>query len=114
MNLQIFGTKSCKNTKKAEMFFKERRIPFHSVNLAEKPMSRGELQSVLASVSAEDLLDRESKAFKAQNLQYMKFDIVAKLLEAPALFKTPIVRNGKKATAGFEPEVWKKWIEEKP
>ena len=112
MNLQIFGTKQCKNTKKAEMFFKERRISYHLVNLAEKPMSKGELQSVLSAVPAENLLDTESKAYKSQNLQYMKFDVVSKLLENPALFKTPIIRNGKKATAGFEPDTWKKWLEE--
>ena len=112
MNLQIFGTKSCKNTKKAEMFFKERRIPYHLVNLTEKPMSKGELQSVLASVPPEKLMDPDSKTYKSQNLQYMKFDIVSKLLEEPGLFRTPVVRNGKKATAGFEPDIWKQWIQE--
>lgn len=93
------------------MFFKERRIPYQLINLTEKPMSKGELSSVLQSVSSDDLIDRESRAYKSQGLEYMKFDIPRKLLEDPSLFKTPIVRDGKKATAGFQPEIWKAWIE---
>lgn len=93
------------------MFFKERRIPYQLINMAEKPMSRGELNSVLGSVAADDLIDKESKAFQSQGLQYMKFDPVEKLLENPALFKTPIVRDQKRATSGYQPDVWKKWME---
>jgi len=92
------------------MFFKERKIPYQWINLSEKPMSRGELMSVLGSVSAQDLIDPESKAYKKMNLGYMKFDIPEKLLEEPALFRTPIVRDGKKATAGYQPDIWKQWI----
>ncbi len=95
------------------MFFKERRIPFQLINLAEKPMSKGELASVLNSVSAEDLIDTESKAYRDQGLQYMKFNIADRLLAEPLLTKTPVVRDGKRATAGFQPETWKKWISEK-
>ena len=31
------------------------------------------------------------------------------LFKNPKLYKTPIVRNGKQATVGFQPEVWKDW-----
>lgn len=64
------------------------------------------------SVPLDVLLDSESREYARQNLQYMKFDIFEKLLEFPLLLKTPIVRNGKEATAGFSPEVWEKWIKE--
>ncbi|HMU83606.1 MAG TPA: arsenate reductase family protein [Leptospiraceae bacterium] len=110
MNIQIFGLKSCPNTRKAEMFFKERRITYQFINLAEKPMSRGELTSVMASIPAEELIDTESRAYVSAGLQYMKFNIAEKLLEEPRLFKTPIVRDAKRATAGFAPEIWKKWL----
>ena len=110
MNLQIFGTKKCSNTKKAEMFFKERRIPFQSINILEKPMSKGELEAVLRTVNVDDLMDTESKNYKDQNLAYYRFDKKSKLLESPEVMKTPVVRDGNRATVGYKPEIWKTWI----
>ena len=46
MNIQIFGTKKSFDTKKAQRYFKERRISFQFIDLKEKGMSKGELQSV--------------------------------------------------------------------
>ena len=108
--IQIFGTKKCSETRKTRRFFEERRIPFHFIELSEKPMSRGELESVCRVLDPESLLDTEGKLYRKQNLQYMKFDIFEKLLEEPLLFRTPIVRNGKMATVGYVPERWKEWI----
>ncbi|MBL0956127.1 MAG: ArsC family transcriptional regulator [Leptospira sp.] len=110
MNLQIFGTKKCKDSKKAQLFFQERRIPFQFINLQEKEMSKGELRSILGSVSLDDLIDTESKVYEDKNLKYMLYDKEEALLTNPLLFKTPIVRDGKKATIGFVPDVWKQWI----
>ncbi|TGM05131.1 arsenate reductase family protein [Leptospira jelokensis] len=112
MNLQIFGTKKCKDSKKAQLFFQERRIPFQFINLQEKEMSKGELRSILGSVSLDDLIDTESKVYEDKNLEYMLYDKEEALLTNPLLFKTPIVRDGKKATIGFVPEIWKQWINE--
>ncbi|TGL67450.1 arsenate reductase family protein [Leptospira jelokensis] len=112
MNLQIFGTKKCKDSKKAQLFFQERRIPFQFINLQEKEMSKGELRSILGSVSLDDLIDTESKVYEDKNLKYMLYDKEEALLTNPLLFKTPIVRDGKKATIGFVPEIWKQWINE--
>ncbi|EOQ87352.1 ArsC family protein [Leptospira yanagawae serovar Saopaulo str. Sao Paulo = ATCC 700523] len=110
MNLQIFGTKKCKDSKKAQLFFQERRIPFQFINLQEKEMSKGELRSILGSVSLDDLIDTESKVYEDKNLKYMLYDKEEALLTNPLLFKTPIVRDGKKATIGFVPDIWKQWI----
>ncbi|MCG6149716.1 ArsC family transcriptional regulator [Leptospira levettii] len=110
MNLQIFGTKKCKDSKKAQLFFQERRIPFQFINLQEKEMSKGELRSILGSVSLDDLIDTESKVYEDKNLKYMLYDKEEALLTNPLLFKTPIVRDGKKATIGFVPDVWKQWL----
>ncbi|TGN07163.1 arsenate reductase family protein [Leptospira ilyithenensis] len=112
MNLQIFGTKKCKDSKKAQLFFQERRIPFQFINLQEKEMSKGELRSILGSVKLDDLIDTESKVYEDKNLKYMKYDKEEALLENPLLFKTPIVRDGKRAVVGYVPDVWKVWIEE--
>ncbi|WP_304130890.1 arsenate reductase family protein [Ignavibacterium album] len=110
MNIQIIGTKKCKETQKAERFFKERRIPFHFRDLTEKGLAKGELDNISSVVPVEELIDTESKRYKERGMQYMKFDIAEELLLDPMLIKTPIVRNGKLVTVGYKPEVWKEWI----
>ena len=109
MNIQIFGKSKCFDTKKAERYFKERRIKFQAIDLKKYGISRGELQSVLRSVKLPDLID--PKHPDAKLLEYLAYDQdkVEKLLEDPSLLKTPIVRNGKQATVGYQPEVWKTW-----
>jgi len=112
MNVQIFGVKKCANTRKAERFFKERGIRFQFVDLNEKGLSKGELRSVAAKVPMDQLLDRTSARFTAKGLAHAWLDankIETLLLDDPLLFRTPIVRNGKEATVGYCPEVWKTW-----
>lgn len=111
--LQIFGTKKCKDTRLAERFFKERGIQkFHSIDLQEKPLAKGELQNILRSIPAADLLETSSKLYETLGLKYMTFSIEEKLLEHPGLIKTPIVRFGKVSTVGIQYEIWKSWIQE--
>ena len=112
MNIQIIGVKSCSDTRKAERYFKERRIPFHFRDLNEKGMAKGELENIIRVIPLDELIDREGKQFKKRNLQYMVYNIEEELLNDSLLLKTPIVRNGKEVTVGFEPEVWKMWINE--
>ena len=110
MNIQIFGNSKCFDTKKAERYFKERRIPFQRIDLRDKGISRGELQSVLAAVGGvEKVLDTTLP--DAALVQYLAFPEakVDKLMECPDLLRTPIVRCGKKATVGYCPEIWKDW-----
>lgn len=110
-NIQIFGTNKCQDTRAAQRFFKERRITFQFIDLNEKGLSQGELNSVKQAVGLENLLDTEGKEYQKQNLKYMRYDIEQVLLENPKLFKTPIVRNGRLATLGYQPDIWKKWLE---
>lgn len=110
MNIQIIGTRKCKETQKAERFFKERRITFHFRDLNEKGLTKGELENICRAIPVEDLIDRESKRYKERGMQYMKFDIEEELLSDPLLLKTPIVRNERLATVGYKPEIWKEWI----
>ena len=112
MNIQIFGTKKSFDTKKAERWFKERRIRFQFIDLREKEMSRGELQSVARAVGGvEALLDPKAKdqdavALVANLAESQRFD---KLLESQQVLREPIVRNGRQATVGYAPEVWQGW-----
>jgi len=109
--IQIFGVKNCRNTQKAERFFKERRVPYQFINLAEKAMSKGELQSVKNAAGLDALIDREGKEYRKANLEYMDYDIEEELLENPLLFRTPVVRNGNKAVVGYAPDKWESFIE---
>lgn len=111
---QIFGKSKCFDTKKAERFFKERRIRYQRIDLPEYGMSKGECEAVKRAVGGmEALVDTEGKAYRELYMAYLRpEDAEAKLLEYPELFKTPIVRNGKKATVGYQPDVWEAWIKE--
>ncbi len=112
MNIQIFGKKKCFDTQKAERYFKERRIKFQSIDMVSKGMSKGELDSVIRAVGLRNLIDTESPLYKEKNVDRMTTPalITEILLENPKLIKTPIVRNGQKATVGFVPDVWEGWM----
>ena len=112
MNIQIFGKSKCFDTKKAERWFKERRIKYQSIDLFKYGMSGKKYDSVLRAVGGIDnLIDWNGKSQEITNMKYMD-DKVAKedkVFDDPTLMRTPIVRNGKQATVGFCPEVWEKW-----
>lgn len=109
MNIQIFGKSKCFDTKKAQRYFKERGIKFQSVDLLKYGISRGELLSVKNAVGLAALVDEKNP--DAALVQYLAYDAdkLEKLLEDPRLLRTPIVRNGKQATVGYCPDVWKNW-----
>ena len=111
MNIQIFGTLKCQETRKAQRYFKERGIPFQFINLSEKGLSKGELNSVKAAVGINNLIDQGGKEYTRLNLKYLTHSIDEELLNHPLLFKTPIVRYGNKATVGYTPGLWKEWAE---
>ncbi len=112
MNIQIFGTKKCNDTKKAERFFKERGVKVQFIDMKEKGMSKGEFTSVVsANGGIENMLDPECR--DKDTLALIKYlseeDKLQKILENPQVIKTPVVRNGKQSTSGYRPEVWKTW-----
>ncbi|MEG1482100.1 arsenate reductase family protein [Clostridium sp.] len=111
MNIQIFGTKKCFDTKKAERYFKERNISYSFRDMKEKGISNGELDNIKKSIALSELINVKSKGYKKSNLDKirssdMKLEI---LLKDQSLINTPIVRNGKIATVGYKPEIWKEW-----
>jgi len=111
---QLFGTKKCADTRKAERFFKERGVSIHAVDLAQKGLSPGELRSVAARVGGvEALIDREGKRYVDKGLKYAAPTgprIEKMLIEDPLLLRTPIVRAEAGATVGYAPDVWSAWI----
>ncbi len=112
MNIQIFGTTKCFDTKKAQRYFKERNIKVQFINLKEKSMSKGELISVMQAVGGMDKLINP-KAKEQDTLALIKYiadeDKFEKLLENQQVLITPVVRNGKQATVGYQPDIWKNW-----
>ena len=111
--VQIFGTKKCADTRKAERWFKERSIKIQLVDLKEKGLSPGELRSVAARLGLDQLVDKESQRFRDQGLRVASFHgglLEKALLDDPLLLKTPIVRNGKEATVGYAPATWAAWL----
>ena len=109
MNIQIFGKSKCFDTKKAERYFKERRIKFQFIDVLRYGMSRGELNSVKNAVGLEAMIDKSDEDYPL--VQYLASEDAKldKLYEDAYLIKTPIVRNGKQATVGYCPEIWKTW-----
>lgn len=112
MNIQIFGTKKCFDTKKAQRYFKERGIRFQMIDLKEKEMSRGEFDNVCRALGGWQQLvdpnakDKQTLALLEALVDWQQED---KLFENQQLFRTPVVRNGRQATVGYQPQVWKSW-----
>ena len=112
MNIQIFGKNKCFDTKKAERYFKERRVKYQYVDLLRYGLSGKEFDVVLRGVGGIDqLIDWENKSQEITNMRYMddprcKED---KVFDDPRLMRTPIVRNGKQVTVGYCPDIWATW-----
>ena len=112
MNIQIFGTKKSFDSKKAERYFKERGIKYQFIDMKEKGLSKGEFQSVCQAVGGYDKLidtDCKDKDLLALITYIAEEDKAEKILENQSIIKVPVVRNGKQATVGYQPEIWKNW-----
>lgn len=112
MNIQIFGKNKCFDTKKTERYFKERKIPFQSIDLLRYGLSEKEYASVKQGVGGVmALIDRDGKAYRDLYIEHQASETMVedKLLAHLELFKTPIVRNGKQTTVGYCPDIWKEW-----
>lgn len=112
MNIQIFGKAKCFDSKKAERYFKERKVKYQFIDISKYGMSMREYNSVKNAVGGMDsLINEKSKEYEKLYIKYLanEEDIEEKLLSNPNLFKTPVVRNGKLATVGYKPDIWKNW-----
>lgn len=111
MNIQIFGASKCFDTKKAERYFKERKIKYQYVDIRKYGLSKGEFESVRAALGLREMINSSTVEYKTLNMQNLGVGNVAAevLLNNPKLYRTPVVRNGRKATIGYQPDVWKDW-----
>ncbi len=111
MNIQIYGAKSCFETKKAERYFKERRINFQSIDLPRFGLSPREFELVLSKIGLDEMINKKAKGYENSFIEYLANDSdkIEKLMDNPQFIKTPIVRNGREITIGYNPDVWKTW-----
>ncbi len=111
MNIQIFGLKKSFDTQKAERYFKERKINYQFIDLKLKDISKRELQSIKTAVGLNNLMDSGSKEYERLKLGSIRSPEIREeiLLKNPGLYRVPIVRNGKYATVGYEPDIWAQW-----
>ncbi len=111
MNIQIFGVKNCFETKKAERYFKERNIKYQFIDLKQKALSKGELETVKTSVGLDKLINQNAQDYVKLNLNRIGSSSMRQeiLLNNPKLYNTPIVRNGRLATVGYQPDIWQEW-----
>lgn len=110
MNIQIYGAKGFES-QKAERYFKERKINYQYIDLYKYGLSKGEFESVKAAVGLKALINDKSSDYEKLNMRNLGVGKVAEevLLKNPKLYNSPIVRNGKKATVGYQPDIWKDW-----
>ena len=110
MNIQIFGSSKCFDTKKAERWFKERRVKYQYIDLPKKGFSAGEYRAVRQKLRYEQLANTKCRAYQDLYMAYITQEAAEeKLFDNPQLFLTPIVRNVKQVTVGYCPEVWESW-----
>lgn len=113
MNIQIYFGKKNPDVLKAERFFKERRIPYQLMDLKKHKLGQKELEVFVRAVGARNLVDREGKKALERPVAHMSTDslIVAELLNDPSALRSPIVRNGAKATVGADETAWQSWVD---
>ncbi len=114
MDVQIFGVKNDSDTRKAERFFKERRVPIHFVDFKVRGPAKGELQRFVQKFGGDAVIDRNAKRFKALGLQtayYSDERWVSIALEEPLILRMPLVRCGKELSVGHAEDRWREWVE---
>lgn len=113
IQVQVFGTRKCAETRKALRFFAERRIKTHFVDLKTKPASVGELRRFVQRFGVEALVDRTAKRFNDKGFGAAHFGEdrwLTILAEEPLILTTPLVRSGNRVVIGHDPEAFKEWV----
>lgn len=110
MNVQIFGIKKSNETRAAERFFKERRVPIQMVDLSQRPMAPGEIRRFTDRFGLAALLDTEGKSYVDAGLKYLRMSdagILSRIEKEPQLLRLPLVRAGNRLSIGRDEEAWK-------
>src|SRR5687767_9267513 len=112
LSIQIFGTRKSSDTRKAQRFFSERRVPVHFVDLMERAASLGELRRFAQKFGVRALIDAESKRFRELGLGAAMLSDdrwLDTLVDEPLVLRMPLVRHGNDLTIGLAEEVWRAW-----
>ena len=111
MNIQLYYGKRNFDVQKAERYFKEWRIPYQAMDLKKHKLGEREIRLMISGIGMETLIDRnDSKVREHPACYYNRAELlIPAIQEAPWLLRTPIVRNGNKVTAGYQPETWDTW-----
>lgn len=109
--IQIYFYKKNFDAQKAERWFKERRITVQMVDLARAKLGKRELDTVRRQVGLDAMIDKDGKAWKECPARYAAGEdaILDALAADPRRLKLPIVRSGRLATVGYEPDTWAQW-----
>src|SRR6516162_953198 len=97
MNVQIFGIKKSNETRAAERFFKERRVPIQMVDLRQRPLAPAEIRRFADRFGLLALLDTEGKLYVDSGLKYLRMsdaDILSRIEREPQLLRLRLVRAG--------------------
>lgn len=92
MNIMVYGTKKCAETRKVERFFQERRIKVQFRDVSDKPLTEGELRNLASGHRVSELVDEASRAYERRGLAHMDYDAAEELLSDASLLVTPVVR----------------------
>lgn len=113
LEVQVFGTKKCQDTRKALRFFAERRVRVHFVDLDVRPASLGELRRFAQKFGVAALVDRAGKRFAELGLWSAALSDerwLEKLEAEPRLLRNPLVRCQQRLTLGLDEAAWKEWV----
>lgn len=110
--MQIIGTVKCRDTKKCRLWFDQRGISYHFVNLAKKPLGKRELKAIAEKYNWDDIINKEGMAWKKRQLEWKDYDPEEELQEEPTLLLTPVVRHGKYIFIGYKPLEWETLLQE--
>lgn len=113
MEVQIFGVRNNADVRKAERFFKERRIRMHFMDFKQRAPSEGELRRFFQKFGEAKLIDRQSRRFMALGLQAAYYGDERWLeiaCEEPLILRQPLVRAGNRLSVGLVEYEWKEWV----
>jgi arsenate reductase-like glutaredoxin family protein len=113
VEVQVFGTKKCKDTRAALRFFAERRVRTHFMDLNVRAASPGELRRFVDRFGVEALLDRDGRRFAELGLRSARYaddTWLDRLSEEPMLLRTPLVRWQQRLSIGPARADWSDWV----
>jgi arsenate reductase (glutaredoxin) len=109
MDVLLLGLAKSKATRKAQRYFKERRVPLAYHDLRKRPPAPGELRRWLQALGIDRLVDTSARAYVEQGLSYLSAsedDWLQRLSADPSLLRLPLARCGGLLAVGDDVDAW--------